>query len=83
MPVPGGTPGEEATIFMVEAVEKGAALEEGEVAGIWQQYRLLVEDMEEVDVVVWEELDQVSSEEWVVKLEEQSQEHLRPGILSD
>ena len=36
MPVPGSTPVEEATVFTVEAVEKGVSLEEGKVAGTWQ-----------------------------------------------
>ena len=38
MQVPGGTPGEEAVLFRVEVVEKGGALEEGEVVGIGQQF---------------------------------------------
>ncbi|OWJ99035.1 hypothetical protein Celaphus_00019617 [Cervus elaphus hippelaphus] len=85
MQVPSGTPGEEVALFRVEAVEKGAALEEGEVAGIGQEFQLLVEDiMEEVEVVAAnEEPEQVSSEERERKLEEQGQEHPRPGALSD
>ena len=83
MPVPGGTPGKEAALFRVEAVEKGAALEEGEVAGIGQQFQQLVEDMEDVEVVVKEEPEPVSSEEQEGKLGEQGQESPRPGALSD
>ena len=74
MQAPGGVPGEEAVLFWVE---EGAALEEGEVAGIGQEFQLLVLDvMEEVEVVVYEEQEQVSSEE-------QGQEHPRPGTPSD
>ncbi|XP_055284545.1 testis-specific Y-encoded protein 3-like [Moschus berezovskii] len=76
MQVPGGTSGEEAALFRVEAVEKAAALEEGEVARIGQQFQLLVE-------VANEEPDQVSSEEREGKPEEQGQEHPRAGALSD
>lgn len=77
MQAPGGVPGEEATLYWVEAVEEGAALEEGEVAGIGQDVQLLVLDvMEEVEVVVYEEQEQVSSEE-------QGQELARPGTPSD
>ncbi|CAM9117243.1 unnamed protein product, partial [Rangifer tarandus platyrhynchus] len=61
----------------VEAVEEGAALEGGEVSGIGQDVQLLVLDvMEEVEVVVYEEQQQVSSEE-------QGQELARPGTPSD
>ncbi|OWK03239.1 hypothetical protein Celaphus_00008060, partial [Cervus elaphus hippelaphus] len=37
MQAPGGVPSEEATFYWVEAVEEGAVLEEGEVAGIGQE----------------------------------------------
>lgn len=77
MQAPGGVPGEEATLYWVEAVEEGAALEEGELSGIGQDVQLLVLDvMEEVEVVVYEEQEQVSSEE-------QAQELARPGTPSD
>ncbi|KAB0353190.1 hypothetical protein FD755_024096 [Muntiacus reevesi] len=77
MQAPGGVPGEEATLFWVEAVEEVAALLEGEVAGIGQEVQLLMLDvMEEVEVVVYQEQQQVS-------LEEQGQEHLRPRTPSD
>ncbi|OWJ99029.1 hypothetical protein Celaphus_00019605 [Cervus elaphus hippelaphus] len=77
MQAPGGVPGEEATLYWVEAVEEVAALEEGEVAGFGQEVQLLMLDvMEEVEVVVYEEQQQVSSEE-------QGQEHPRPRTLSD
>ncbi|XP_069429694.1 testis-specific Y-encoded protein 3-like [Ovis canadensis] len=77
MQAPGGESGEEAALFWVEAVEEGAALEEGEVAGIGQEFQLLVLDvMEEVEVVVYEEQEQVFSED-------QGQEHPRPRAPSD
>ncbi|XP_043316163.1 testis-specific Y-encoded protein 3-like isoform X2 [Cervus canadensis] len=77
MQAPGGVPGVEATLYWVEAVEEGAVLEEGEVSGIGQDVQLLVLDvMEEVEVVVYEEQEQVSSEE-------QGQELARPGTPSD
>ncbi|XFF93421.1 hypothetical protein AB1E18_019640 [Capra hircus] len=77
MQAPSGAPGEEAALFWVEEVEEGAALEEGEVAGIGQEFQLLVLDvMEEVEVVVYEEQEQVSSED-------QGQEHPRPRAPSD
>ena len=77
MQAPGGVPGEEATLYWVEAVEEGAALEEGELSGTGQDVQLLVLDvMEEVEVVVYEEQEQVSSEE-------QAQELARPGTPSD
>nr|ADP05360.1 Y-linked testis specific 1-like protein [Bubalus bubalis] len=77
MQAAGGAPGEEAALFWVEAVEESAALEEGEVAGIGQEFQLLVLDvMEEVEVVAYEEQEQVSSEEPV-------HEHPRPGAPSD
>lgn len=83
MQAAGGAPGEEAALFWVEAVEESAALEEGEVAGIGQQFQQLVEDMEDVEVVVKEEPEPVSSEEQEGKLGEQGQESPRPGALSD
>ncbi|XP_061266562.1 testis-specific Y-encoded protein 3-like isoform X2 [Bos javanicus] len=77
MQAAGGAPGEEAALFWVEAVEEGAAVEEGEVAGLGQEFQLLVLDvMEEVEVVAYEEQEQVSSEEHV-------HDHPRPGALSD
>lgn len=77
MQAAGGAPGEEAALFWVEAVEEGAAVEEGEVAGPGQEFQLLVLDvMEEVEVVAYEEQEQVSSEEHV-------HDHPRPGALSD
>ncbi|XP_060994236.1 testis-specific Y-encoded protein 3-like [Dama dama] len=77
MQAPGGVPSEEATLYWVEAVEEGATLEEGEISGIGQEVQLLVLDvMEEVELVVYEEQEQVSSEE-------QCQEHPRPGAPSD
>ena len=77
MEAPGGAPEEESTLFWVEAVEEGVALEEGEVAGIRQEFQLLVLDiMEEVEVVVCEEQEQVSSEE-------QGQEHPRHRAQRD
>ncbi|XP_060994230.1 testis-specific Y-encoded protein 3-like [Dama dama] len=77
MQAPGGVPGVEATLYWVEAVEEGAALEEGEVSGMGQDVQLLVLDvMEEVELVVYEEQEQVSSEE-------QGQELARPGAPSD
>ncbi|OWJ99581.1 hypothetical protein Celaphus_00010164 [Cervus elaphus hippelaphus] len=72
----GGPPSEEAAFCSAEAVEAGAALEEGEV--------LLVEAIiEEVEGVAEEEQEQVSSQEREDNPQEQGQEHLRPGDLSD
>ena len=42
MQAPGGAPGEESALFWVEVVEEGVALEKGEVAGIGQEFQLLV-----------------------------------------
>ncbi|XP_059740252.1 testis-specific Y-encoded protein 1-like [Bos taurus] len=73
------TPGQEATLFRVEAVEEGEALVDGDVAGIGREFQLLAEDiMEEVEVVADEEQEQRPSQELEEKtVEEQGQE--RPG----
>lgn len=65
MPVPRGTPGKEAALFRV--------------VGIGQQFQQLVEDMEDVEVVVKEEPEPVSSEE----REGKPGKCPRPGALSD
>ena len=55
---PVGTPGDEVTLNMVEAVEDGGARVDREEAGIGQECQLLAEEvMEEVEVVVDEEWD--------------------------
>ena len=47
---------------------------------VWQVFQLLVEDIiEEVEVVVKEEQEKLSSQDWEEKLEEQGQEHPRTG----
>lgn len=73
------TPGQEATLFRVEAVEEGEALVDGDVAGIGREFQLLAEDIvEEVEVVADEEQEQRPSQELEEKtVEEQGQE--RPG----
>ena len=48
-----GTPGEEVTLYVVEAVEDCGALVDRDEAGIQWECQLLVEDfMEEVEIVV-------------------------------
>ncbi|KAB0372137.1 hypothetical protein FD755_015929, partial [Muntiacus reevesi] len=67
-----------------EVVEEGEALEEGEVSGIGQEFQLLVEDIiEEVELVVEEKQEKVSSQELEEKSEEQGQEHPMTGASSD
>ena len=65
--------------------KKGETLKEGEMAGIGQEVRLLVEEesTEEVEVVADVEQEQLSSQEPEEKPEEQSQERARPGTPGD
>ena len=76
-------PGEEATLFRVEAVQESETLVDGDVAGIGGEFQLLAEDiMQEVEVVADEEQDQWSSQELEEKMvEKQGQD--RPGGLSE
>ena len=76
-------PGEEATLFRMEAVEDGEILLNGDMAGIGWEFQLLVEDIiEEVEVLTDEEWEQGSSQEMEEKMvEEQGQE--RHGSLSE
>ncbi|KAI4529156.1 hypothetical protein MG293_020830 [Ovis ammon polii] len=77
------TPGEDATLFRVEAGEDGKAQVDGDVAGIRRGFQLLAEDIiEDVEVVAGEEQQQGSSLELEEKtMEEQCQE--RPGGPSE
>ncbi|XDB67297.1 hypothetical protein AB1E18_019670 [Capra hircus] len=76
------TPGEDATLFRVEAGEDGEAQVDGVVAGIRQGFYLLTEDIfEDVEVVPDEEQQQGSSLELQKSVEEQCQE--RPGGPSE
>ncbi|KAB0337112.1 hypothetical protein FD755_025740, partial [Muntiacus reevesi] len=78
-----GTPGEEVTVSVVEAVEdsggRGGVLVDGDEAGIGRECQLLAEDvMEEVEVVADEERDQGSSQQLEEKtVEEQGLERPR------
>ena len=73
-----GGSGEEATIFRVRVVRQGAALEEGEVAGIGEELGLLVEDiMQVVEAGAEEEQEEVQAEEREEKPQQQGQEE--PG----
>ncbi|XP_065772074.1 testis-specific Y-encoded protein 1-like [Muntiacus reevesi] len=79
----GGLPGEEAALFSGEAVEAGASLEERGVGDL-QVFQLLVEAIiEEVEGVAEEEQEKASLQEQEDNPEEQGQEHLRPGDLSE
>ncbi|KAJ8777157.1 hypothetical protein J1605_014540 [Eschrichtius robustus] len=70
----------EATIFKVEVVQQGVALEEGEVAGIREELGLLVEDiMQVLEVVAEEEQEEMQAEEREGKPQEQEQEEPEPG----
>lgn len=75
-----GGSGKEATIFRVEVVQQGGALEEGEVAGIREELGLLVEDiLQVVEVVVEEEQEEMQAEEREEKPQEQGQEEPELG----
>ena len=76
-------PGEEATLFRVEAVQESETLVDGDVAGIGGEFQLLAEDiMQEVEVVADEEQEQWSIQELEEKMvEKQGQD--RPGGLSE
>lgn len=80
-----GAAGEEGTLFSMEAVEEGVALQEGDVEGIGQDLHPLGEDtMEEVEVlVVEEEQELLCSQEQEENPEEQGQGHARPVVPSD
>ncbi|KAF4008062.1 hypothetical protein G4228_019622 [Cervus hanglu yarkandensis] len=80
---PGGIPGEEVTLYTVEAVEDSGALVNGEEAEIRWECQLLAEDiMEEVEVVADKEQEQQSSQELEEKtVEEQGLK--RHGGLSE
>ena len=80
---PVATPGEDATLFRVEAGEDSEAQVDGVVAGIRRGFQLLAEDItEDVEVVPDEWQKQGSSLELEEKtLEEQCQE--RPGGPSE
>ncbi|XDB67306.1 hypothetical protein AB1E18_019684 [Capra hircus] len=81
-PPPVVTPGEDATLFRVEAGEDGEAQVDGVVAGIRQGFYLLTEDIfEDVEVVPDEEQQPGSSLELQKTVEEQCQE--RPGGPSE
>ncbi|OWJ99025.1 hypothetical protein Celaphus_00019614 [Cervus elaphus hippelaphus] len=69
----------------MEAVEEGVALQEGDVEGIGQDLHSPVEDiMEEVEVlVVKEEQELLSSQEWEENREEQNQGHPRLVVPRD
>ena len=72
--------GKEATIFKVEVMQQGVALEEGEVAGIREELGLLVEDiMQVLEVVAEEEQEEMQAEEREEKPQEQEQEEPEPG----
>ena len=76
------TPGDDATLFRVEAGEDGEAQVDGVVAGIRRGFYLLTEDIfEDVEVVPDEEQQQGSSLELQKTVEEQCQE--RPGGPSE
>ena len=72
------TPGEDATLFRVEAAGDGGALLDRDMAGIRRVFQLLVEDiMEEVEVLADEEQQQGSSQDLEEKmLGNQGQERL-------
>ncbi|XP_059740346.1 testis-specific Y-encoded protein 1-like [Bos taurus] len=81
------TPGEDATLFSVEAagdlLDRTSALVDRDMAQIRRMFQLLVEDiMEEVEVLADEKQQQGSSQDLDEKiLEEQGQQ--RPGGLNE
>ena len=77
------TPGEEAILSRVEAVQDSETLVDGDVAGIGWKFQLLAEDiMEEVEAVADEQWEQWSSQELEEKtVKEQGQD--RPGGPSE
>ncbi|XP_020759294.2 testis-specific Y-encoded protein 1-like [Odocoileus virginianus] len=75
---PVGTPGEEVTLYVVEAVDDSGALVDGDEAGIWRECQLLVKDiMEEGEVVADEVWDRGSCQEMEEKTVEQGLERSR------
>ncbi|KAJ8796352.1 hypothetical protein J1605_002236 [Eschrichtius robustus] len=71
-----------ATIFRVEVVQQGTALEEREVVGIGEELGLLVEDIIQVVEVVAEEREQVLAEEREEKPQEQGLEMPGPRPMT-